>query len=70
MRCVDCNSHETMVLETRRLPDGKLRRRRGCKECGARFSTVEVPVRFRRKRMEAIPTGAAPTPATPSLDDQ
>lgn len=54
MKCIDCNSHDTMVLETRRLQDGKLRRRRGCKECGTRFTTVELPVKFQGKKAQPI----------------
>lgn len=54
MKCIDCGSHNTMVLETRRLQDGKLRRRRGCKECGTRFTTVELPVKFRGKKAQPI----------------
>lgn len=54
MKCIDCGSHNTMVLETRRLLDGKLRRRRGCKECGTRFTTVELPVKFRGKKAHPL----------------
>lgn len=54
MKCIDCGSHNTRVLETRRLLDGKLRRRRGCKECGTRFTTVELPVKFRGKKAHPL----------------
>ena len=69
MRCPDCGSAATMVLETRRLADGKLRRRRGCKDCGSRFSTVETPVSFRKGRQKAPSTPAATPVATPPLDE-
>lgn len=59
-----------MVLATRRTADGQLRRRRQCKDCGARFSTIEVPLKLRRKRVDAIPTeGATPAALTPSDDN-
>jgi transcriptional regulator NrdR family protein len=46
MRCPDCNS-KTRVLESLAAgPRGEVRRRRACvaKECGKRFSTLEVPI--------------------------
>ena len=69
MKCKDCGSSDVMVLATRRTGDGLLRRRRQCKDCGARFSTIEVPLKLRRKRAEAIPAEGATTPPAPILDD-
>ncbi len=40
MRCELCGSDDTKVLDTRHDEQG-VRRRRECKQCGARFSTVE-----------------------------
>jgi transcriptional repressor NrdR len=41
--CPRCDS-PTKTLETRRVPDGAVRRRRECTECGHRFTTYERAV--------------------------
>lgn len=41
MKCPACNSGSTHVIDTVREPTGGIRRRRECKTCGKRFSTVE-----------------------------
>ena len=42
MRCPYCQFHETDVVDTRKLNDGEIiRRRRKCKNCGRRFTTYE-----------------------------
>jgi transcriptional repressor NrdR len=41
MKCPACGSSETHVIDTVREPAGGIRRRRTCKQCGKRFSTVE-----------------------------
>lgn len=41
MKCPACGSSETHVIDTVREPSGGIRRRRTCKQCGKRFSTVE-----------------------------
>lgn len=41
MKCPFCGAAETSVLESRSLDDGSIRRRRECKKCGKRFTTVE-----------------------------
>lgn len=56
MQCINCGHGETAVLETRKLEDERLRRRRQCAKCGARFSTVEGPVSFARGIPQPIPT--------------
>ena len=43
MNCPHCDS-ATKILETRRVPDGALRRRRECSTCGHRFTTYERAV--------------------------
>lgn len=43
MNCPRCDS-STKTLETRRVPDGSLRRRRECSKCGHRFTTYERAV--------------------------
>ena len=43
MHCPRCDS-TTRTLETRRVPDGAVRRRRECPECGHRFTTYERAV--------------------------
>ncbi|MFC1463284.1 MAG: transcriptional regulator NrdR [Candidatus Brachytrichaceae bacterium NZ_4S206] len=41
MKCPNCGSGDTHVIDTVREPSGGIRRRRSCKTCGRRFSTVE-----------------------------
>ena len=41
MRCPSCGSSETQVLDTSRDTSGGIRRRRCCKHCQRRFTTVE-----------------------------
>ena len=43
MHCPRCDS-ATRTLETRRVPDGAIRRRRECTSCGHRFTTYERAV--------------------------
>jgi hypothetical protein len=42
--CTDCGSQNTYVRDSRPRSDGGIRRRRRCENCGARFTTWEVPV--------------------------
>ena len=41
MHCPACSSPDSKVIATVREAGGEVRRRRECKGCGARFSTVE-----------------------------
>ena len=41
MKCPACGSESTHVIDTAREPTGNIRRRRECKACGKRFSTME-----------------------------
>jgi transcriptional repressor NrdR len=41
MKCPVCGSNETHVIDTVRESAGGIRRRRSCKECQKRFTTVE-----------------------------
>lgn len=42
MRCPFCQNSDTDVLDTRKLNDGEMvRRRRKCRACGRRFTTYE-----------------------------
>jgi transcriptional repressor NrdR len=43
VNCPRCDS-TTKTLETRRVPDGAVRRRRECSSCGHRFTTYERAV--------------------------
>jgi transcriptional repressor NrdR len=43
VNCPRCDS-STKTLETRRVPDGAVRRRRECTSCGHRFTTYERAV--------------------------
>lgn len=43
MHCPFCNTSDTKVVDSRLSPEGdKVRRRRECAHCGARFTTFEV----------------------------
>jgi transcriptional repressor NrdR len=50
VHCPRCDS-PTKTLETRRVPDGAIRRRRECSSCGHRFTTYERAV---PERLEVI----------------
>ncbi len=41
MRCPKCGG-DTAVIDSRLTTYNRIRRRRKCKECGYRFSTLEV----------------------------
>lgn len=41
MRCPQCKSENTKVLETRNTEETEIRRRRACLDCQTRFTTVE-----------------------------
>jgi transcriptional repressor NrdR len=41
MKCPACGSNDTQVIDTVRDASGGIRRRRSCKACGRRFTTVE-----------------------------
>lgn len=41
MKCPNCGYEETKVIDSRHM-DSKIRRRRGCGECGYRFTTFEM----------------------------
>lgn len=43
MRCMKC-SGTTACTDSREREVGKIRRRRICKNCGYRFSTIELPM--------------------------
>lgn len=42
--CPRCNSEDTCVVDSRGDGGGYVRRRRSCKQCGARLTTVEMVV--------------------------
>jgi transcriptional repressor NrdR len=44
MRCPYCQNDNDRVLDTTHDSRGSVRRRRECKECGQRFTTVERPL--------------------------
>ena len=45
MRCQECGTTESKVIDSRPSEDGRqIRRRRECEHCGFRFSTLEAPV--------------------------
>ncbi len=42
MRCPKCKSAKTHTYNSRKRPDGTVRRFRQCDECGEKFRTTEV----------------------------
>ncbi len=43
MHCPFCHATDTKVLDSRVIADGsQIRRRRGCEQCGQRFTTLET----------------------------
>ncbi len=44
MKCPYCSTLDTKVVDTRHDSRGNVRRRRECKTCGRRFSTLERPI--------------------------
>lgn len=54
MKCPNCGSEQVFVLDSR-LTEGGYRtwRRRGCRTCGQRYSTIECPVEMEKVKMPA-----------------
>ena len=52
LSCPSCKSSKTFVIDSRQNIDG-FRRRRECKKCGIRFSTIEVVKQMKRGRKPA-----------------
>jgi transcriptional repressor NrdR len=44
MKCRNCNSRTTEVLETREFNNNRIKRRRQCKRCNHKFTTYETIV--------------------------
>lgn len=44
MKCLRCDHEVTKILDSRQNKNFKVRRRHLCVGCGAKFTTVEVPV--------------------------
>ena len=60
MRCPFCRNRDTKVIDSRVADEGQaIRRRRACRECGRRFSTVESAVLSVVKRNESPNLSAA-----------
>lgn len=43
MKCIRCKSEDTSVVDSRVI-ENQVKRRRECKKCGKRFTTIEVAV--------------------------
>jgi len=43
MRCPRCDSEKLSVADSRHR-EGRIYRRRECRDCGYRFSTIELPI--------------------------
>lgn len=44
LECRRCGCHHFRVIYTRPMPDGRIQRRRECRHCGWRVTTVERAV--------------------------
>ncbi|TWT40501.1 transcriptional regulator NrdR [Phycisphaerae bacterium RAS1] len=44
LECRECGCKEFFTLETRPIWNGRIRRRRECRHCGKRVTTLEVRV--------------------------
>ena len=44
MRCPKCDSENTSILDSRIRNDGNTRRRRRCRNCQYRFSSIEIDI--------------------------
>ena len=44
MRCPKCDSENTSILDSRIRNDGNTRRRRRCRKCQYRFSSIEIDI--------------------------
>lgn len=40
--CPHCGHDRSRVIDSRRTPEGLIRRRRGCRRCHSRFTTLEA----------------------------
>lgn len=49
MTCIKCGSSNVYVKQTRNDGPRRIYRYRRCADCGARFTTVEMPVRDAEK---------------------
>lgn len=60
MICPYCHLDNSGVRETRRRPDGSIRRRHHCNTCDSKFTTVEVVVPSDDRGVEvvALPAGS------------
>lgn len=56
MRCPECGGNTT-VLETRTLFSEEIRRRRICRDCGYRFTTIETIWRKQEDKPEQLKEG-------------
>ena len=65
MKCPHCGGTDLQVLATRIDRDDLFRRRRRCKSCGERFSTLEIPVEDWGRR----PIPLAPAHPIPEGDE-
>ena len=51
MTCPRCGGR-AVVVDSRTYPTGEVRRRRKCRRCGFRFSTLEAVVKFEAFTMQ------------------
>lgn len=52
MNCPECTSDNCMVVNSRQTEAYKRMRRYECRDCGIRFSTVEIPAEEHRELRE------------------
>ncbi len=52
MTCPKCGGDKLHVYDVRHVDCESIWRRRECKDCGHRFSTMEYEVEFSKKKLE------------------
>ena len=64
MKCPYCGSENSVVVDSRPSPDNSIRRRRHCKKCGERYTTIEQLYKsldgnlVRPRKMVVLATGS------------
>lgn len=50
-KCIDCESNNVRIIDTRKRSDGTVKRRKKCVNCGFRWTTVEIEYAIYKKEV-------------------